>query len=75
MLPSGICVRNTIAHNKIYRLFRLLVPAFSIKLLSDLFIIKSRTRKLILACGIEISFPYNIRHKNYVKVCESRVKG
>ena len=37
---------------------------FSIKPSSDLFIIKSNTRKLIPACGIGISFPYNIHHKN-----------
>lgn len=39
-------------------------PGFSSKPSSDLFIITSYTKNLILACGIEISFPYNMHHKN-----------
>jgi hypothetical protein len=42
---------------------------FSMKPSSDLFIIKSHVKN-VSACGIDISFPYNIRN-NYVQIHKS----
>jgi len=47
-----------------FRALQVTNPGFSSKPSSDLFIIKSHTKNLISACGIEISLPYSTHHKN-----------